>query len=130
MTTRSITLFNTEASSVGYRGIDCRQVIFTVINPVNITNKLFVVQNVLVDGVAVVEFRTFATAADLDNLTEDTPPDEEPLRPYRVDSVTLTTDEPKMIDDFIETARRRFTDLLQTLKRLDITTTTTFTLTY
>lgn len=130
MISRSVTLAIVDSQAILQDGISARRTVFAVTNPIGVTSKLFVVQNIQKGDEQVIEFRTFATASDIANLTEDQPPDEYPDRPYRVGQIALTTDNPEMVNEFIDTARRRFTNLLEQLKLLEITTTTQFTITY
>jgi len=129
MAVRSISLVVTDSRAVSHFGIPARQITFQFVQASNVTAKLFVVENKQVAGETLVEYRTVASAADLSNLTEDAPPNGSPARPYRVDTVTLTTDEPSLIDKFIDTVRDRTRGLLETLKQLELSTSTTYTIT-
>ncbi|OYW72178.1 MAG: hypothetical protein B7Z37_25615 [Verrucomicrobia bacterium 12-59-8] len=122
----SIRIHMEDASSLPSLGPRVRTVEFSLLDPVNVTNRLFVVQRVPAeneDGY-LVEYQTIATAADLDNLPEDAP-GEDPWSFYRVDSITLSADVPEnpdgqdMIDDFITMLRRRVKSLLTALKRFE-----------
>lgn len=86
----------------------------------NITNRLFVVRAApTAANPDRSEFMTVAAAADLDALQEDSPPDDNATDLFRTNTVTLTTDDPKVIEEFIASAQRRLTQLLTTLKTLD-----------
>lgn len=126
MAIRSISLVITDTTQVVVRGVPARQTTLLLTNAVAVSSKLFVVQRVPLDVGYEVEYRTIATPADLSNLAEDSPPPNDRLQPFRVNTVTITTDDPKQVDEFITTIRRRLTELLYNLKALEITITTSY----
>jgi hypothetical protein len=127
MTAYSLRLEVTDNENASIDGVAVRRTTFKTSLPVGIsTAKLFVVHNApTVQNPDRVEYYTVACAADLDNLNEDAPPEDEPSQPYRLDEVTLVTDNPVDVDQFIRDVKRRIKSCLAEVKQLAETTTGT-----
>lgn len=118
---RSLKLTVSESSSyVGVSSVPGYRIQLTATEAINIEPEVFVVEAAPTeDDLDRVAYLLVATASDMSNLSQGSPPVGSPDLPYRVSELEVLTDSLVSAEEFVLDVRRRLADLIRSLDELD-----------